>query len=402
MKILFLSTWFPFPPNQGSKTRALHLLKALAARHEVGLVSFEDIPLRPEWRAEIEKLCPIVEVVEERPFARPRLRATIGLLSLEPSAVRAGYSKEMSARVQAVARSWKPDVVVATTFLMAPYALALPGVRRVVDVDNLLALMLQEEVRQARGLLRRLRRLGAYSKLRRYESRIFRQFDLCLVTSSLDCRRIAGYVPLRPQQIGLVRNGVDLDYFAANGTSRAEDSLIFTGALTYEPNRDAMTYFIREILPVVRNARPAATLKITGAVGNQSLAASLGDGGVEFTGYLEDIRPALAGSAVAVVPLRKGAGTRLKILEAMALGTPVVSTTKGAEGLEVERGIHLLLADGPSEFAEATLQLLRDPGLRSRLAGRARQLVRATYDWASIGDDFAQMVQGLVESGRHG
>jgi glycosyltransferase involved in cell wall biosynthesis len=308
----------------------------------------------------------------------------------------------MSARVQAVARSWKPDVVVATTFLMAPYALALPGVRRVVDVDNLLALMLQEEVRQARGLLRRLRRLGAYWKLRRYESRIFRQFDLCLVTSSLDCRRIAGYVPLRPQQIGLVRNGVDLDYFAANGTSRAEDSLIFTGALTYEPNRDAMTYFIREILPVVRNARPAATLKITGAVGNQSLAASLGDGGVEFTGYLEDIRPALAGSAVAVVPLRKGAGTRLKILEAMALGTPVVSTTKGAEGLEVERGIHLLLADGPSEFAEATLQLLRDPGLRSRLAGRARRLVRATYDWASIGDDFAQMVQGLVESGRHG
>jgi glycosyltransferase involved in cell wall biosynthesis len=262
--------------------------------------------------------------------------------------------------------------------------------------------MLQEEVRQARGLLRRLRRLGAYWKLRRYESRIFRQFDLCLVTSSLDCRRIAGYVPLRPQQIGLVRNGVDLDYFAANGTSRAEDSLIFTGALTYEPNRDAMTYFIREILPVVRNARPAATLKITGAVGNQSLAASLGDGGVEFTGYLEDIRPALAGSAVAVVPLRKGAGTRLKILEAMALGTPVVSTTKGAEGLEVERGIHLLLADGPSEFAEATLQLLRDRGLRSRLAGRARQLVRATYDWASIGDDFAQMVQGLVESGRHG
>jgi len=394
--MLFLSTWFPYPPNQGSKTRAYQLLKALAQHHDVALVSFEDVPLRPEWLEVVERMCPLVEVIRERPFARPRLRTWLGWLSLTPSAVVAGYSRRMADRVREVADRWKPDLVLAMTFAAAPYALQLGGVRRVVDVDNLLALMLYEEYMQAQGPLRRVRRYIAYRKLRRYERRLFSQFDLCLITSALDCGRIREYIPLREAQIGLVPNGVDLDYFAPNGRTPEPDSLVFTGSLAYDPNRDAMEYFLQEIFPQIRQARPAARLTITGAAGRAALRPGLLDEGVSFPGYLDDIRPVVRASTAAVVPLRKGAGTRLKILEAMGLGTPVVSTSKGAEGLRVEAGVHLLMADRPAEFASQTARLLGDPGLRASLAEKARRLVEKEYGWDSIGRQFERMVDGLA------
>jgi sugar transferase (PEP-CTERM/EpsH1 system associated) len=395
MKILFLSTWFPYPPNQGSKTRAFHLLKALARRHSVAVVSFEDAPLKPEWRRAVEEMCPRVEVVREKPFARPRLRSWLGWFSPTPSAVVAGYSRQMSETVRAVAGGWNPDVVIAMTFAAAPYALEVEGVRRVVDVDNLLALMLREEYLGTAGPLRRARRYLAYRKLRRYERMLFSQFDLCLVTSALDCGRIREYIPLRDSQISLVPNGVDLEYFAPNGQSPDGDSLVFTGSLAYDPNRDAMEYFLEEIFPEIRRTRPSAHLTVTGAAGGAPLRPELRQDSVRFTGYLDDVRPVVRGSAASVAPLRKGAGTRLKILESMALGTPVVSTSKGAEGLRVEPGVHLLMADHASEFASQTTHLLTDPGLRASLAENARRLVTHEYAWDSIGGQFEQAVAGL-------
>jgi glycosyltransferase involved in cell wall biosynthesis len=371
------------------------LLKALARRHSVAVVSFEDAPLKPEWRRAVEEMCPLVEVVRERPFGRPRLRSWLGWLSPTPSAVVAGYSRLMSNTVREVAGRWNPDAVVAMTFAAAPYALEVGGVRRVVDVDNLLALMLREEYLGTAGPLRRARRYLAYRKLRRYERRLFSQFDLCLVTSELDCGRIREYIPLRESQIGLVPNGVDLEYFAPNGQSPEGDSLVFTGSLAYDPNRDAMEYFLEEIFPEVRRARPTAHLTITGAAGGAPLRPELRQDSVRFTGYLDDVRPVVRSSAASVVPLRKGAGTRLKILEAMALGTPVVSTPKGAEGLRVEPGVHLLMADHALEFATQTTRLLTDPGLRAYLAVRARGRVTEAYAWDSIGSQFEQAVAGL-------
>jgi glycosyltransferase involved in cell wall biosynthesis len=358
-------------------------------------VSFEDKPIRAEWLQEVRRLAPVVEIVRRKPFARSRLREMLGWLSPLPSAVVAGYSAEMSRRVRDVAATWKPDLVMAMTFATAPYALEIQGVRRIVDADNLLALMLHEEYQQATGPLQRVRRYGAYWKLRRYERNLYKRFDLCLVTSARDCGRIAGYIPLAPAQIGLVPNGVDLGSHRPNGIQPTEDSIVFAGAVTYGPNYDAIDFFLRDIMPRIRESRPAVSLTVTGATAGVSLHALPTDSRVHFTGYLPDIRPVVAGSMVAVVPLRRGAGTRLKILEAMALGTPVVSTTKGAEGLDVEPENHLLIADEPGEFAAQTLRLLGDPGLRMRLAENARRLVQARYDWASIARDFAQMVERL-------
>lgn len=395
MKVLILSTWFPYPLNQGSTIRAYHLIKAIARQHETALLSFEDIPLQPDWLDHMRKICAQVEVVPRRPFAHSRLKRALGLLSPRPSAVVAGYAPEMSARARALTERWAPDAVFALTFVTAPYALEVHGVKRIVDVDNLTARMLLEAYRAAGSPLERLRRLAAYRKFRNYERELFRQFDLCLVVSERDRRALAEYVPLRPGQIGLVPNGVDLEHHRPDLFDRRPASLVYNGALTYAANYDAVRYFLAHIFPQVKQTMPQATLTVTGATEGVALSDLPGAESVEFTGYVDDIRTVVGRSAVCVVPLRQGAGTRLKILEAMALGTPVVSTSKGAEGLDVVDGQHLLVADTPSDFAAQTIRLLQDAPLRRALAQQALELVRRCYGWLDIQRNLGQMVQKL-------
>ncbi len=396
MKILVLSTWFPYPCNQGSKTRAYHLIKGLAKRHQIALISFEDQPVQPDWIEHMREFCEVVQVVPQKPFASGGWKSIAGLFSLKPAAAAAGYSPEMSKTVRKISAEWHPDMVFALTFVTAPYALELPGLPRVVDADNLLTLMLHEHYLQARSVLQRARRYLAYWKFRRYERILYQPFELCLVVSPRDTQRVLEYIPFRPEQVGLVRNGVDTNLNQPGLAKPGQHALIFNGALTYEPNLDAVRYFLLEIFPLIQRELPDTRLRVTGrteGVPTQELRAV--NGGLQFTGYLDDIRPTIAGSQVCVVPLRMGAGTRLKILEAMALGTPVISTSKGAEGLEVENGKHLLIADTPVDFAFQTIQLLKDPVLCQNLSTNALKLVREQYDWALIGQQFCDLVDSI-------
>jgi glycosyltransferase involved in cell wall biosynthesis len=174
------------------------------------------------------------------------------------------------------------------------------------------------------------------------------------------------------------------------------DTLIYPGALSYDANLDAMRYFLREIFPRIRAARPGVRLRITGKTTPEQRAALPSTEGVELTGYVHDIRAAVAGAWAEVVPLRAGGGTRLKVLEALAIGTPVVSTSKGAEGLDLAAGEDLLIADTPEQFAQATLKLLGDPMLRERLAARGRATVQARYDWRTIAGQLTDLVEQVV------
>jgi glycosyltransferase involved in cell wall biosynthesis len=159
-----------------------------------------------------------------------------------------------------------------------------------------------------------------------------------------------------------------------------------------------MRYFLREIYPLIRDQHNEVSLTITGSTKGVDLTTLMLDESVSLSGYVDDIRPLVAGSAVCVVPLRIGGGTRLKLLESMALGTPVVSTSKGAEGLDVVNGEHLLIADTPADFATCTLRLLCDTRLRRRLAINARQLVEEKYDWKQIGQRFVDLVEDVASN----
>jgi glycosyltransferase involved in cell wall biosynthesis len=191
-------------------------------------------------------------------------------------------------------------------------------------------------------------------------------------------------------------NGVDLARNQPGPVEPLPDTLVFNGALTYYANAEAMRTFAGEILPRIREQRPEVRLKITGRSDGVDLGWLPADGSVALTGYLDDVRPAVAGSWACVVPLRTGGGTRLKILEALALGTPVVATPKGAEGLEVTPEQDILIAGEPAAFAAQTVRLLGDPQLRLRLAENGRHLVEEKYGWEAIGRRFTRMVESIA------
>jgi glycosyltransferase involved in cell wall biosynthesis len=401
MKVLFLSTWFPYPPNQGSKIRAYYLLKALAAKHEVALLAFEDVDLDPAWVEHIRQFCSRVEIVRRKPFAAPKGKTWLGWLSPLPSAVVAIHSPEMAERVDQVSRSWKPDVIVALTFVTAPYALAVPEAYKVLDIDNFMARMLQETIPMTTSILGRARRWLAYKKFLRYERNLYPKFDLCLAVTESDRSAMIQQMALKPDRLIVTPNGVDTQFNHLDTITPVPNTLIFNGALTYNANYDAMSYFLSDIYPHIKRQVPDVCLKVTGTTNGVDLSGLRLDGHVELTGYLPDIRPAVAQSYVCVVPLRLGGGTRLKILEAMSLGTPVVSTVKGAEGLEVENSIHLFIAETPGEFAEQVIRILHSPELRQNLARNATRLVSEKYEWSQIGAVFCAAVEQLVSNGRN-
>lgn len=401
MRTLVVSTWFPYPPNQGSKTRAYHLLRALASEGEVSLLSFRDTDISESSLRHVREICEYVEVVNEEPFAQSALGKAFGWFSPKPRAIVGNYSKRMAKAVEARVSDWNPDIVVALTFIAAMYAKPFATAFRVADVDNLLALMLFEEYQAASTWHQKIRRYLAYRKFRRFERDLYTSFDLNLVTSNRDVDRIKEYMPLDTRQVLAVENGVDLNHYLPQEQLPTEGSMIFNGSVNYQPNFDAIEYFLNDIYPSIRRDVPDAKLRITGKVDKADLGSLQGREGVEFTGYLDDIRKPVAESMVCVVPLRKGAGTRLKILEAMALGVPVVTTVKGAEGLRVEPGRHVLVAENAQDFAQKTVRVLTDPQLRGWLAENGVELVRAHYGWEQIGSGFVDELTKRINGSRH-
>ena len=196
----------------------------------------------------------------------------------------------------------------------------------------------------------------------------------------------------------IIPNGVDVDAYAGEFGPQDPASIIFSGSVGYEANFSALAFFLKDIYPRIEVQFPGVRMKITGKADPEKISHLPAFRGVEFTGYLQDVRPAIATSTVSVVPLLQGGGTRLKILEAMALGTAVVSTRKGAEGLDVKSGIHLLLADTPEDFAQAVLRILQDEPLRQFLTENAYQLVKEHYTWDSIGRVFHSFLEQTKRS----
>lgn len=392
MRILVLSTWFPYPPDNGSRTRAFHLLKSLAGSHQVTLVAFRPASGSPPFAApqpEIE-----IYPVPVDPFRWVSMPQVFKFAS--PIPVAFWPSTVMRQTVAQVARLDRWDVVVALQTYIAQYALQLPGVPRVLDVDTAMSFHLHERHLGQITPGRRMATWVSWQKAYQYETRLFRQFQLCAVVSSPELDYVGSMLDGTARNVVVVPNGMDCQHNHLDLVRPDSSRLVFNGSLTYSANYDAMHYFLTQVYPLIRQRVPDVSLTITGSTSGVNLSGLRLDETVHLSGYLEDVRPAVAEAAVCVVPLREGGGTRLKILEAMALGTPVVATRKGAEGLEVVDGQHVLLADSPEAFADRVLQLLRDPASRLRLAANARRLVERRYDWVNIGRQFVGLVEDLV------
>ncbi len=382
MRILALSSWWPEPADNGIRLRIAHLLRELARYHELHLLALSQGPIEAEQRARLTEFCASVEAVPERRWTPRRGEIIASLWRSEPSSVRATWNQAFANLVSERAAAVQPDLVLAFELTVAPYARRVPGVPRVLD--DLEMARLYDEFASATHPRRRFRAWLTWRKHSSYVMQVLRDFDACTVVSASEQTQARKLITAG-QPLVIIPNGADVVGCSGDWGAPEADTLIYPGAISYDANFDAVAYFLGAIWPQVKANRPHARLRITGQSSAERRAALPAAQGVEFTGFVPDVRPLVARSWLEVVPLRLGSGTRLKVLEALALGTPVVTSSKGVEGLDLEHGRHLFIADTPADFAATTTLLLSQPALRARLAAMGRQAVRERYDWQVIG-----------------
>jgi sugar transferase (PEP-CTERM/EpsH1 system associated) len=395
-RILVLTPQFPYPPHQGTTIRNYNLIAGLALRHEVHLLSFG----HPAERhgTPLDDLCHSVQVVQP-PQRSTRQRVKGLLLSPLPDMAQRLPSPEFEAALAATLDREVPDVVEVEGIELAQYLFQIAGRRAgkphpllVFDDHNAEYILQQRafetDARQPRRWIGAAYSLVQWLRLRSYERRACLAADRVVVVSEADARAIRRLVP--GLDLAVVPNGVDVEFYSAPippleaHAGPGQQDMVFTAKMDFRPNVDAVLWFAQKVLPLVRQEMPEARFWVVGQDPHPRLAPLARDPAVVLTGWVEDVRPYIAGAGVVVIPLRIGGGTRLKVLEAMAMSKAIVSTTLGCEGFDLASGQELVLADAPAGFAAALLDLLRDPGRRERLGRVARRFAASRYDWGMI------------------
>lgn len=401
MKILYITPYVPSP----IRTRPYNLIRALLRLdHSVTLLSAaggssqerEEAAALRDWGVQ-------VEVFPVSP-ARSLANCIRALLTYEPLQAVYSYHPQMERRLRELLQKSSFDVVHIEHLRAARLVRAARDIPRVYDSVDCTSLLFEQASRLGAQFRSRLMTRLDLGRTRYYEAWLLEQFDQVVVTSRRDKEALEGlarrYAPpeARVAPITVVTNGVDLEYFHPRACSARRDgrTVVFTGKMSYHANISAALYFARQVLPRIWARDPEVRFQIVGKDPPEALRRLAEDGRIEVTGYVEDIRPYLARAAVAVWPALYAVGLQNKVLEAMAMGTPVVSTLAGCAALEAERGRDLLLADGPEEMADAVLRVLADPGLAGQLSAAGRRYVEEHHSWEAG----AQVLLSVYEKAR--
>lgn len=391
MKILFLSRWFPYPINNGSKLRIHNLLRGLAKRHDVTLLSFADQPDVSPEAPELQSICSDVHVVPWREFDPNSLYARLGFLGSKPRFLSDTHSVEMETMIRTLISKNGFDLVIASQFSMAsyyPYFGDVPALFEELELG-----VFHDGAAYADGFFKRLRLNLTWFKFRKYLSRLLDSFRCCTVVSEQELRLFAAHFPQYKPKVSTIPNCINVEEYDGLGVEPVPNQLIFSGPFRYNANYEAMQWFVGEVFPKVLEQVPDARLLITGDHAGLPLPPAPN---VTLTGYVPDIKSLVASSWISIAPLLSGGGTRLKILEAMAVGTPVIATSKGAEGLDAVPDEHLLIADSPENFANQVIKVLKDRKMRDRLSVNGRRLVKEKYNWETMMPRFLQLVESVA------
>lgn len=390
-KLLFLTPDLPYPPHQGAAIRTFNLIKNLAPHYEIHLLSFiqgRDVSGRTEPLADY---CASIASVPS-PHRSTARRAISVLFSPSPDMALRLPSSEFADALRVSLSRERFDFVQIEAIEMAQYGLAVKNMpvspKPLVVFDDINAEYLlqkrafETDARQPSRWLAALYSYIQWRKLQRYEAHACRQLDRVVVVSEADAKALQSLVTAL--QCAVVANGVDTDFFCPREAEDSDTTLVFTGKMDFRPNVDAVLWFTREVLPLIRREVPQASLNIVGRNPHARLQYLQGSPNVVLTGYVDDVRPYIAEAAVYVVPLRVGGGTRLKLLEAMSMARAIVSTSLGCEGIAVHPDRELVIADDPVSFAQAVVRLIRDRERRAELGVSARKLAVARHDWRHI------------------
>lgn len=380
MNLLMISAYLP-DPKYTAGGRTYYFLKALAQRHTVSLLSLVD---SAEENYDVKSLQNLAYPVQLIPFKSPRFKRWQQLLSIARGRsflLKSFLLKEMQSALDEMLAGGHYDAVFFENAFVAGYQLPA-GMKVIIDQHNIEHELLQLTYEQEKKWLRKWYNWYEYRLVKPAELERCRKADLVLVTSERE--RLILKQSLPESLIEVVRMGIDVETFdEIDAVQKVPHQIVFTGTMCYYPNTNAVLFFAQHCWPLIREYVPDATWQIVGRNPPPEVVR-LGElPGVTVTGSVPDVRPYLTSSAVAIAPLQIGSGTRVKILEAFAMRKAVVSTNIGYQGLTVESGKQLLIADQPEEFARAVVELLHNPPLRSALGDAGRSLVEAEYSWKS-------------------
>jgi sugar transferase (PEP-CTERM/EpsH1 system associated) len=406
LRVLFLSQIVPYPPHGGVLQRGYNLLRELGRDAQVHLLAFVHPDVLPTESARCEslvalqKFCEKVEYFPLWPKASPVHRIAglaASALSSSPFSVLAHRSAAFQRRVSELVDTKGFDLIHVDTIALAQFLDRKQPIATALTHHNIESQLMERragaETRQlARQFLRR-----ETEKLSSYEAKTVDAFDVNIFVSQTDEKTLIEKVP--GLRTAIVPNGVDIEYFTPN-QGKDTPALIYTGGMNMFANRDAVMFFLNEIWPSIRQRVPGVRFFAVGQDPPKDLIAlAARDPQVVVTGYVDDIRPLVWDASVYVVPLRVGGGTRLKVLDAMAMGKAMVTTSIGCEGLDVRPDEHLLVADTPEQFAERTVMLLEDRNRRLVLGRAARDLVARRYSWRTIGGQLLDAYRIAKENG---
>lgn len=410
MRILWVKIGGLWPANSGGRLRSYHILNELARQHEVTIVTTR----RPDEDPRVlDSQLAHCEQIIQVPYVGPK-HGTPGFVK---ALAQSWFSElpvdlykyripAMRREVGKLLRQGNFDVCIADFLTGLPNVPEnIPGpdgqpVPVVLFTHNVEHMIWQRLCTNERNPIKRLLLAIEWRKMRRYERLACQRADLTLTVSDADKLLFEQMAPGLTAHA--IPTGVDIGYFRPEETGNERNlHIVFSGSMDWFPNEDGMLWFIESMLPRIRAEESGISVTIVGRNPSAKLKRIAEDNGVHVTGTVDDVRPSVIEAAVYIVPLRVGGGTRLKIFEALAMGKAIVSTTVGAEGLPLEDGKHLVLADTPEAFAHQVANLVKDPALRARLGRAGRELVQARYSWQRVAGDFEALCRKAMSRELH-
>jgi len=392
MKVLFLSQIVPYPPHGGVLQRGYNIIREIAKNHDVHLLAFihpeilTSQALIDESRQELEKLCTTIDYFPlwpKKSGIHKYVALALGGVYRGPFSELAHRSTGFRDRMQELLVDENVDLVHYDTIGLARYKKYAPDTPSVITHHNIESNLMARRSQVERTAFGRWYVARQARLLRESESTESSRFDcnvLMSTTDETDLRKMAPGITT-----AIVPNGVDIEYFQPSGAN-VEPAIIYTGGMNMFANEDAVLYLLNEMWAEIKQAVPGVHFYVIGQDPTKEiLEIAKKDGSVTVTGFVDDIRPYVARSAVYVVPIRVGGGTRLKVLDALAQGKAIVSTSVGCEGISVTDGIDIRIEDEPGEFVRRTVELLMDAGKREELGAKARKLAVDEYSWEKIG-----------------
>lgn len=403
MNILMISHFIPHPPHGGALQRSFNLLREISKKNTVHLLALNQKAILPDEKSVSEsiealnKYCKTIKVFKiPSDFSKIKwyLLLFLNLFSLTPFTVWWFRSRELADEIKKKIQSNCFDLIHLDTIDLAQYANLAPNIPKALNHHNVESILLLRRSANEKNPLIKLYLYLQGHKLRRYEKNVVGKIDVNLTVSESDKENLHEQVP--NGRFEVVPNGTDISYFAPVKDIDAKE-LVFIGGMNWYPNRDAMIYFSDKIYPLIKREVPEVVMNIIGQDPPREIEQlAKRDTSLKIYGFVKDVRDYISRSAVYVVPMRVGGGTRLKILDAFACGKALVSTSVGCEGIDVTPGENILIGDSPAEFAEQVIKLLEDHKLRAKLEINARKLVEEKYTWTKIGQLLNSIYQDIA------